>query len=231
MLLIQHFCFPQWTKWSQCVFIYCLHASLYVLFKALYLYVNLWHFSAQDKGSCISVPPSGREPVCRSADSVHCSPVGLGSLCEMSTGVNEYLLSQSPGNPPYKMLPSLIRSTVIHGGRPLASSSQLKWGFFTPWSLSCSFIFLLLKHWWNWVHLLLGDLLLVVAMKLSTSCLIYPPACLPCFCLFITVALSQVLLCYPAVHFCSPPFFSAAHLCQRIEQVIFYQIIPLWHEN
>lgn len=53
-----------------------------------------------------------------------CSLVGLWSLCEMSTGVNEYPLLQSPVNPHNKMHNSLIKSATAPGGRPLAFSSQ-----------------------------------------------------------------------------------------------------------
>lgn len=53
-----------------------------------------------------------------------CSSVELWSLCEMSTEVNEYPLSQSLSNPTSKMPPSLIRCAIIPEGRPLASSSQ-----------------------------------------------------------------------------------------------------------
>lgn len=42
----------------------------------------------------------------------------------MSTGVNEYPLLQSPGNPHNKMHNSLIKSATVPGGRPLAFSSQ-----------------------------------------------------------------------------------------------------------
>lgn len=70
----------------------------------------------------------------------------------MSTGVNEYPLLQSPGNPHNKMHNSLIKSATVPGGRPLAFSSQPHRDFSRFDAQSCqsfislyTFIYLFLK--------------------------------------------------------------------------------------
>lgn len=62
-----------------------------------------------------------------------CSLVGLWSLCEMSTGVNEYPLLQSLANPHNKMHNSLIKSATEPGGRPAGIQLWATQGFFTLW--------------------------------------------------------------------------------------------------
>lgn len=60
----------------------------------------------------------------------------------MSTGVNEYPLLQSPGNPHNKMHNSLIKSATVPGGRPLAFSSQPHRDFSRFDAQSCHPLFL-----------------------------------------------------------------------------------------
>lgn len=137
----------------------------------------------------------------------------------MSTGVNEYPLSQSLSNPASKMPPSLIRSAIIPEGRPLASSSQPQRDCSRFDALSHIPIFLYFATlWWNWMQILLGDLLLLVAMKQSNSCLIYPLVYLYCFVSFYQCFFLPIFL------FCSfsldHSIFSILLSSQRCEQVI-----------
>lgn len=116
-----------------------------------------------------------------------CSLVGLWSLCEMSTGVNEYPLWQSPGNPHNKMHNSLIKSATVPGGRPLAFSSQPHRDFSRFDAQSCqSFIslytFFFLKTALKLVAVIIWDLLaavVVATMDPPASCLRQPHRSLP----------------------------------------------------
>lgn len=138
----------------------------------------------------------------------------------MSTGVNEYPLSQSLGNPANKMPPLIDK--ICHNTKRETSGIQLSTteGFFTLWCLSRIPLFLYLQHW-NWVQLLLGDLLPVVAMKQSTSCLIYPPVHLHCFCLILSVFLSSTPSFVLSPFFTLPPPLSLwSSSPPRCEQVI-----------
>lgn len=81
----------------------------------------------------------GRELLFRFTCPVLCSSTGLWSLCEMSTGVNEYPLSQSPGNPANKMPPLIDK--ICHNTRRETTGIQLSTtqGFFMLWCLSLHF--------------------------------------------------------------------------------------------
>jgi len=143
----------------------------------------------------------------------------------MSTGVNEYLLSQSLGNPTNKM--PLLIDKIYHNTRRettgiLLSNTE---GFFTLWCLSCISLFLsLVALWSKWVHSLLGGFVAGDGNETVHLLLNLPSSLLA---LLLSHFISVAFFPLPSLSllFSSPP---------RFEQVIgitIQKIIQLWWER
>lgn len=147
----------------------------------------------------------------------------------MSTGVNEYPLLQSPGNPHNKMHNSLIKSATVPGGRPLAFSSQPHRDFSRFDAQSCqSFIslytfFFLKKTALNLVAVI-WDLLaavVVATMDPPASCLRQPHRSLPArlcvsFLSFFFFFNQRSIVSLALFFFHTPLCFSSPPRCEQV---------------